>query len=88
MLVPNPAIKEAMVIGVADAYRGEMPRAFAVLADGEAATADELKDWLNARLGKHERVDQVVLRASLPKTMVGKLDRKALRTELLAAAGP
>ena len=88
VLVQNPAIKEALVIGVADAYRGEMPRAFAVLADGEAATADELTDWLNARLGKHERVDQVVLRRSLPKTMVGKLDRKALRAEVREAAGP
>ena len=45
-------------------------------------TGDKLKDWLNARLGKHERVDAVVVRASLPKTMIGKLDRKALREEV------
>ena len=68
------------VIGVPDLYRGESPRAYVTLADD--AAADELKDWLNRRVGKHERVDQVVIRETLPKTMIGKLDRKALRDEL------
>ena len=81
-LVAHPAVKEALVIGMPDAYRGEVPRAFVTLADGATADAGELKDWLNARLGKHERVDEVVLRESLPKTMIGKLDRKALRADL------
>jgi long-chain acyl-CoA synthetase len=85
VLLEHPAVKEALVIGVADVYRGEMPRAFAVLQPGTSESAEALKNWLNARLGKHERVDQVVLRQSLPKTMVGKLDRKALRAEVAAA---
>ena len=38
-------------------------------------------DLLTARIGKHERVDAVVVRESMPKTMIGKLDRKALRAE-------
>ena len=80
VLLTHPAVKEALVIGVTDLYRGESPRAYVTLA-GEA-TADELKDWLNRRVGKHERVDQVVIRDTLPKTMIGKLDRKALRAEL------
>ena len=42
-----------------------------------------MRAWLNARVGKHERVDSVVIRPELPKTMVGKLDRKALRAEVL-----
>ena len=80
VLLTHPAVKEVLVIGVPDAYRGESPRAYVTLA-GEA-TADELKEWLNGRVGKHERVDQVVIRETLPKTMIGKLDRKALREEL------
>ncbi|MGE3691398.1 MAG: long-chain fatty acid--CoA ligase [Novosphingobium sp.] len=82
VLLENAAVKEALVIGVADAYRGEMPRAFVTLRDGSDETAEQLMEWLNSRLGKHERVDAVVVRATLPKTMVGKLDRKALRAEL------
>ena len=80
VLLAHPAVKEALVIGVPDPYRGESPRAFVTLA--QEASADELKSWLNIRVGKHERVDQVVVREVLPKTMIGKLDRKALREEL------
>lgn len=86
MLLQNPAVKEALVIGVPDPYRGEMPRAFVTLQPGAESTGKSLADWLNQRVGKHERVDDVVLRDSLPKTMVGKLDRKALRAEVAAEA--
>ncbi len=84
-LLLNPAVKEALVIGVPDAYHGEAPRAYVTLNAKVAADADALRDWLNARIGKHERVDTVVIRDSLPKTMIGKLDRKALRLEALGA---
>ena len=82
VLLQHPAVKEALVIGVPNDRMGEMPRAFVCLDPEAAATGDELRDWLNSRIGKHERVDGVVVRESLPKTMVGKLDRKALRKEL------
>lgn len=83
VLLGHPAVREAMVLGVPDAYHGEVPRAFVVLRPGRAEGADEIAEWLNARVGKHERVDTIVLRDALPKTMVGKLDRKALRAEVL-----
>ncbi|WP_407875415.1 AMP-binding protein [Qipengyuania nanhaisediminis] len=83
-LLKHEAIKEALVIGVPDTYRGEVPRAYVTLADPEADIgADALKGWLNDRIGKHERVDKVVIREELPKTIIGKLDRKALRAEVL-----
>ena len=83
MLLQHPAVREALVIGVPNDRMGEMPRAFVCLdPEAAAASGDELRDWLNGRIGKHERVDAVVIRDSLPKTMVGKLDRKALREEL------
>ncbi|HEX2814202.1 MAG TPA: long-chain fatty acid--CoA ligase [Sphingopyxis sp.] len=77
----HPAVKEAIVLGVPDAYRGETPKAFVTLEEGYEVSGEALKNWLNARLGKHERVSAVEVRASLPKTMIGKLDRKALRAE-------
>ncbi|GFM30419.1 long-chain fatty acid--CoA ligase [Novosphingobium sp. PY1] len=83
VLLANPAVREAMVLGVPDDYHGEVPRAYVVPERGEAASAEDIAAWLNERVGKHERVDKVVLRDSLPKTMVGKLDRKALRAEVM-----
>ena len=79
----HAAVKEALVIGVPDDYRGEAPRAFVTLEDGVEAAGETLREWLNERIGKHERVDQVVVREELPKTIIGKLDRKALRAEVL-----
>ena len=82
VLLDHPAVKEALVIGRPDAYHGEIPVAYVTLNAGSAAIGDELKAWLNARVGKHERAGDVVIRSELPKTMIGKLDRKALRAEL------
>ena len=83
VILEHPAVKEALVIGVPEEYRGEVPRAYVTLNEGAAASAEELANWLNAKIGKHERVDMVVVRESLPKTMIGKLDRKSLRAEVL-----
>lgn len=83
VILEHPAVKEALVIGVPDTRLGEVPRAYVTLNEGASASGEELAGWLNAKIGKHERVDRVVLRESLPKTMIGKLDRKALRAEVL-----
>ncbi len=80
-LYEHPAVKEAIVLGVPDAYRGETPKAFVTLEDGFQISGEALAAWLNPRLGKHERVSAVEVRLNLPKTMIGKLDRKALRAE-------
>ena len=82
ILYKHPAVREALVIGVPDAYHGEMPRAYVTLQDGATADGVALAAWLNPQLGKHERVQSVVVRDGLPKTMIGKLDRKALRAEI------
>jgi len=82
-LLEHDAIREALVIGVPDEYRGEVPRAFVTLHPGASTDAETLKDWLNEKVGKHERVDRIVIRDDLPKTLIGKLDRKALRAEVL-----
>ncbi|MHA6332427.1 long-chain-fatty-acid--CoA ligase [Qipengyuania sp. CAU 1752] len=83
VLFEHPAVKEVLVIGVPDEYRGEAVRAFVTLNETAETSGEGLKTWLNERVGKHERVDQVVIRDDLPRTMIGKLDRKALRAEVL-----
>lgn len=82
ILYKHPAVKEALVIGVVDAYLGEIPRAFVTLQDGATEDGAALTVWLNPKLGKHERVQGVTIMDDLPKTMIGKLDRKALRLAL------
>jgi long-chain acyl-CoA synthetase len=83
VILEHPSVKEALVIGVPEEYRGEVPRAYLTLNEGATDSAGALRDWLNARVGKHERVDEVVVRGALPRTIIGKLDRKALRAEVL-----
>ena len=85
-LYKNPAVKEAIVIGVPDRYSGEKPKAFVTLQPGATETGDALMAWLNPQLGKHERVIAVEVRESLPKTLVGKLSRKELVAEEKAKA--
>ncbi|GAD48965.1 putative long-chain-fatty-acid--CoA ligase [Caenibius tardaugens NBRC 16725] len=86
-LVEHPSVKEALVIGVPDDYLGERPRAYVTLTDdGPPVTGDDLLAWLKPHIGKHERIESVVIRDSLPKTPIGKLDRKALVAEVLGAS--
>ncbi|MGQ3230201.1 MAG: long-chain-fatty-acid--CoA ligase [Blastomonas fulva] len=79
VLYRHPAVKEALVIGIPDPYRGESPKAFVALQDEAEVDGPALMAWLNPQLGKHERVAAVDVRDALPKTLIGKLDRKELR---------
>jgi len=78
----HPSVSEVIVIGIHDAYRGQSPKAFVKLKPGaEAFTLDELKAFLKDKLGKHEMVQALEIRAELPKTPVGKLSKKELYEE-------
>jgi long-chain acyl-CoA synthetase len=86
-LYEHPAVLEATVIGVADAYRGQAPKAFVVLRKGIPVTPDELKSFLAGYVSKIELPREVVIRDSLPKTMIGKLSKKELVAEEAGSAG-
>ncbi|NML09896.1 long-chain fatty acid--CoA ligase [Sphingobium sp. AR-3-1] len=86
VLYHHPSVKEALVIGIPDHYRGEQPKAFVTLNEGAEIDGAALKEWLNPQLGKHERVCEVEVRLNLPKTLVGKLSRKELVAEERAKA--
>lgn len=83
VLYSHKSVKEALVIGVPDDYLGERPKAFVVLENDEMISDESLLEWLNGELGKHQRCVAVAIREELPKTMIGKLDRKALRAQEL-----
>ncbi len=81
LLYRHPAVSEAIVIGIPDAYSGERPKAFVTLTGQARATGEELAAWLNPQLGKHEQVAGIEVRDRLPKTLIGKLSRKELQAE-------
>ncbi len=75
----HEGVAEVAVIGIADAYRGQAPKAFIKLREGAAEiTLDELKAFLKPRLGKHEMISALALVDQLPRTPVGKIDKKPL----------
>jgi long-chain acyl-CoA synthetase len=80
-------VLEAAVVGMPDEYRGETVRAFIVAKPGEQLTAAELDKWCHERLAAYKVPKEYEFRDSLPKTLVGKVLRRALREEALAQAG-
>jgi long-chain acyl-CoA synthetase len=75
----HPDVAEALVIGVPDAYRGEAAKAFVTLRPGAAAlTLEGLRAFLSDKLGRHELPTALEIRASLPRTGVGKLSKREL----------
>jgi long-chain acyl-CoA synthetase len=77
----HPAVLECVVAGVPDAYRGETVKAYVRLAEGETLTAEALSEFLRDKLSPIERPRLIEFRTDLPRTMIGKLSRKALLEE-------
>jgi long-chain acyl-CoA synthetase len=85
-IMTHPKVSEAIVIGVDHEYRGETVKAFVVLKEGQKMDQKELTDYLKDRLAPYEMPKLVEQRDSLPKTMIGKPDKKALVAEEKAKA--
>jgi fatty-acyl-CoA synthase len=78
-LIGHPAVAEACVIAVPNETWGERPLACVVLKAGAVATAAELVEFLRPRFARWWLPDDVVFVSELPRTGVGKLDKKVLR---------
>ncbi|HVF57758.1 MAG TPA: long-chain fatty acid--CoA ligase [Pyrinomonadaceae bacterium] len=81
VLYAHPSVLEAAVIGIPDAYRGEVVKACVVLKAGATATAEELTEHCKGGLAEFKIPCKVEIRESLPKTAVGKILHRALREE-------
>jgi fatty-acyl-CoA synthase len=81
-LIGHEAVREAAVIAMPDERWGERPLACVALAEGAAATPDELRDHLAASHARWQLPDAFAFVPEVPKTSVGKFDKKALRRAL------
>ena len=81
-VLKHPDVREVGAIGVPDALRGQVVKAF-VVADrtGDETFAKEIQDLVRQRLSQHEYPRLVEFVAELPKTPAGKVNRKMLRTK-------
>jgi long-chain acyl-CoA synthetase len=76
----HPAVLEAACIGVPDERTGEAVKLFVALRPGQSLTADEAREFLRASLAPYKIPRHVEFRDSLPKSNVGKILRRELRS--------
>ncbi|MDF3194100.1 MAG: long-chain fatty acid--CoA ligase [Gammaproteobacteria bacterium HGW-Gammaproteobacteria-13] len=92
----HPAVREVAVVGVVDPQWGERPFALLVLREGQSLDAKGLKEHLKpfvdqGSINKWAIPSQIALVTEVPKTSVGKLDKKRIRLDIVqwqAAGSP
>ncbi|WTI86436.1 AMP-binding protein [Streptomyces sp. NBC_01544] len=80
VLYTHPAVREAAVVGVPDAYRGETVRAYVSLRPGAVVESGELGAYCKERLAAYKYPREVEILPELPKTASGKILRRELRS--------
>jgi long-chain acyl-CoA synthetase len=80
-------VQDCAVVGVPSAEWGESPLALVVARPGARIDAAALRDWVNAQVGKTQRLLAVELRDELPRSHLGKLSKKELRAPYWRKAG-
>ena len=92
ILRQHPAVANAAVVGVPSQDWGETPIAFVELrneAPGRTtASADELLQWLNARVGKTQRLARLDCVDEIPRSAIGKVLKRELRAAHVASGRP
>ena len=81
VLATHPAVMEVGVAGVPDSAKGEVAQAWVVLKPGQQVTAEALRAYCRERLAPYKVPAHVEFKSELPKTMVGKVLRRALVAE-------
>jgi long-chain acyl-CoA synthetase len=76
-----PGIKEAAVVGVPDARKGEQPVAFVALTAGAAFNERALQDFVRKRLADYKVPRKMILIEALPRNATGKVLKTALREQ-------
>jgi long-chain acyl-CoA synthetase len=88
ILYQHPAVREAAVVGVPDAYRGETIKAVISLKPGQQTTAEEIRAFARERMAAYKYPRVVEIMDDLPKTTSGKIMRRLLQPMAGASAIP
>jgi fatty-acyl-CoA synthase len=80
-LIGHPAVREAVVVGIPHPTWSERPLALVVIEPGQRVSVEELQRHLSGTFKKWQLPDELVFVDSIPKTSVGKFNKKAIRAE-------
>jgi len=86
VLLADPDVTDAAVIGVPSDDWGETPLGLVVLRAGAMRDAGDIREQANARLGKSQRLSAVEIRDHLPRSQIGKILKRELRADYIARA--
>jgi acyl-CoA synthetase (AMP-forming)/AMP-acid ligase II len=81
VLLSHPAVADVAVIGIPSNQWGETPLALVVRKNGHHETEDDIREWANLHLGKNQRISAVEFRNELPRSTIGKILKRELRTQ-------
>ncbi len=81
LIYQHPKAKEGITVGIPDPRKGERIKVYIVLKEGETATPEEFITYFKERLTPYKVPSEVEFRTELPKSMIGKILRRALREE-------
>lgn len=84
VLLEHPDVLEGVSVGIPDGVRGEALKAYIVPRPGVELTKADIVGWCRQRLASYKVPRLVEFRDELPKTIVGKVLRRALREEEMA----
>lgn len=82
VLYSNPKVALAAVVGIPDAVKGELAKAFIVLKKGETATEEEIIQFARERMAKYKAPRLVEFAESLPQGPTGKILKRELREQI------
>ena len=87
-LLLHPAVGDAGVFAAPDATLGEAVCACIAAAGATAPTLAELRDFLGERLARHKLPDELCVVDAIPRTDIGKVDRRELSARVIDAGTP
>jgi len=81
LIYQHPKVKEGISVGLPDSRKGERIKVYIILKEEETATAEEFIAYFKEKLTPYKVPSEVEFRKELPKSMIGKIPRRALREE-------